>query len=134
MYSTDYTAMKLAYEAKWWKLDDSLIPHRLYVENLLETVDKTDLVAEPLSEVLCMEDKVADWLCTAWDSKGLLPAMKAPTTVPLPGDSEDLRARLAVLGNAWMFAGMQQSNRTYLKGLTPQLFVDYASYLLGKWV
>ena len=26
LYSTDYTAMKLAYEAEWWKLDDSLIP------------------------------------------------------------------------------------------------------------
>jgi hypothetical protein len=50
----------------------------------------------------------------------------------LPQNSEELRARLTLLGTAWIFAGIQQTNRECLKGLHPQVFQDYLEYLLGE--
>ena len=41
---------------------------------------------------------------------------------------------MALLGTTLIFAGYQQVHKSYLRGLTPQVFVDYVEYLLGDYV
>ena len=61
-------------------------------------------------------------------------AVKVGAKVSLPRDPEDFRRRITVLGTAWLFVSYQQTHKEYLKGLTPQTFTEYLSYLLGEYV
>ena len=54
--------------------------------------------------------------------------------VSLPRDPEEFRRRITVLGTAWLFVSYQQTHKYYLKGLTPQTFTEYLSYMLGDYV
>ena len=45
-----------------------------------------------------------------------------------------MRKRFTLLGNAWIFVGMQQTTADYLKDVTPQTWQDYLDYLLGEYV
>jgi hypothetical protein len=119
---------------RYWDLGDREVPGRSYLEKKLDEIERSELRAEPLSEVLSREEDDPDSLRTVWSTWGELKAVKVGAKVSLPADTEALRKRLALLGTAWMFLGSHQSNRGYLKGLTPQLFQEYASYLLGEFV
>jgi hypothetical protein len=60
--------------------------------------------------------------------------VKTTSTVPLPSGSEQLRERITLLGTAWMFVGLKHSHREYLRDLSPQVWVEYLDYLLGRFV
>ena len=42
--------------------------------------------------------------------------------------------RITLLGTAWLFVSYQQTHKQYFVGLTPQVFADYLSYMLGEFV
>jgi hypothetical protein len=133
--ANDFHGMRDAFEAKHWELEDRRAPSRTYLEKKLEAIEKNDLRVEPLSEVTNVkEDDGGDTLRTIWDSQGNLSAVKKSAKVDLPQDAEGLRHRVTLMGSCWLFAGLQQTNREYLKGLAPQLFQDYLDYLLGEHV
>ena len=81
-----------------------------------------------------MPEDDPDTLKTIWTANNELKAVKVGTKVALPKDPEELRKRVTVLGTAWMFVGFQQTHKAYLKGLTPQCFTEYLTYLLGEHV
>ena len=60
--------------------------------------------------------------------------MKAASSVPLPSDSEGPRARLALLGTAWVMASYMHTANPLVKGARPFVFTAYADYLLGELV
>jgi hypothetical protein len=119
---------------RYWDLGDREVPGRSYLEKKLDEIERGELRAEQLTEVLSREDDDPDSLRAVWSAGGELKAVKVGAKVSLPADTEALRKRLALLGVAWIFLGNHQSNRGYLKGMTPQLFQEYASYLLGEYV
>ena len=130
----DLISMREVFEAKWWELEDSSVPARSYVEKKLDQVEKKDMRAERLSEVLSMENDDTEHLDTIMDKSGCFNVVKASISLPLPKDSEELRERITLMGTMWMFISLKNSQCTYLKGLTPQLWVDYQNYLLGEHV
>ena len=69
-----------------------------------------------------------------WDLSGALKSMKTQSSVPLPKDTEELRARIALLGTAWVFTSFQQTDNKILANLTPFVFNSYVEYLLGEHV
>ena len=130
----DKQSMRAAYEQKWWELEDHRVPGKSYLEKKLDEVEKNELKAEPLSEVLATSEDEPDTLRTVWDASGQLKAMKVSSTVPLPSGPEELRMRIVLMGTAWQFVAFQHTHREYLKGLTPQIFQNYLDYLLGEFV
>ena len=46
--------MRKAFEVAWWELEDSNCPSKGYLEKKLDEVEKNDLRAELLSEVLAV--------------------------------------------------------------------------------
>ena len=60
--------------------------------------------------------------------------MRTRPTVPLPQNSEELRIRLGILGSAWVMCGMSQTRNPLLADFSPDLFAEYADYLLGEHV
>ena len=130
----DKQSMRAAFEQKWWELEDRRVPGKSYLEKKLDEVEKNELKAEPLSEVLSTNEDEPDTLRTVWDASGELKAVKVSSTVPLPSGSEELRTRIVLLGTAWQFVAFQHTHREYLKKLTPQVFQEYLDYLLGEFV
>ena len=132
--SSDVAAMRRAFEKAWWELEDSQVPAKTYLEKKLDEVEKDDLRAELLTEVLTVPEDDPDTLKTIWTTSNELKAVKVGARVSLPRDPEEFRRRITVLGTAWLFVSYQQTHKYYLKGLTPQTFTEYLSYLLGEYV
>lgn len=131
---SDFVAMREAFEKRWWEIADKRTPAKSYVERILDGIEKADLRAEPLSEVVNLDEQQPDVLLAKWDTSGNLKAVRAPTSVPLPAGTEELRARLQLLGHGWMFAGLAQPTCAVLHGVTPQLWQEYLEYVLGEFV
>ena len=93
----DLQAMKKAFQARFWKLEEELTPCRGYLEKLLDRVEKDDLRAEKLSEVRSVRDDGEEQLKPVWDSSMALKAIKVTPTIPLPANPEQLRRRLSVV-------------------------------------
>jgi hypothetical protein len=131
--SSDGHAMRAAYETKYGELNDRELPGRSYLERKLDEIEKSEFRAELLTEVVSREEDDPDSLKTSWANNGELKITKMSAKVSLPTDTEGLRKRLALLGTAWLFVASHQANRGYLRGLTPALFQEYTSYLLGDY-
>ena len=127
-------AMHGEFEKAHWSLDDKQKPARSYLERKLDEIEKDDLRAEPLEEVVSVDEDDPDMLRTEWKPDGQLRAVRIGTKVSLPKGPEELRKRLALLGTTLIYAGYQQVHKGYLKGLNPQVFVEYVEYLLGDFV
>ena len=132
--TSDIAAMRKAFETAWWELEDSLTPSKSYLEKKLDEVEKDDLRAELLSEVLAVPEDDPDTLKTIWTSSHELRAVRVGSKVSLPRDTEEFRKRITLLGTAWLFVSYQQTHKRYFSGLTPQVFNEYLSYMLGEHV
>ena len=130
----DRQAMRVAFEAKFWKLEDSLCPGRSYLEKKLESVEKNDLRAETLSEVVCARDEADGALRPVWDSQMNLKAIRVGPQVPLPSNPEQLRRALNIMGSAWYFVGSIHTTRPYLAEMEMHVWTEYCDYLLGSYV
>ena len=128
-----YRSMKDSFKTRFRELQDDRTPSRHYLEKKLETVEKNDLKAELLSEVLSVpEDNDDGALQTVLDRHGTFRAVKLGSSCPLPDNPEQLRRRLGIWGAAWIFVAGVHTTRPFLKDLEPQDFTDYVEYLLGK--
>ena len=130
----DFSVLKKSFEDKYWDLSDDKTPSKAFFERRLEALEKNELRAEKLSEVVNYREDDAHELRPVWDSAGNLKAMKSATSIALPRNYEELRARLALLGTSWVLASYSQTANVLVKGLRPFLFSEYADYLLGKHV
>ena len=126
--------MRGAFESKWWPLEDEQVPSRAWIERKLNEVETQVYRAEPLTEAVRMTDEDPGNLKATWTHEGGMELTKTGTKAPLPRNQEELRERVILLGTAWMLVAFQQTQRPWLQGLTPQLFQEYLSYLLGRYV
>ena len=130
--SGTYGAMRSAFELKYYELDDDKAPGRTYIEAKLDDVERSEFLAENLSDVVAVtEDKKGSFgieLTAAGTFKPVRPGAK----VELPRDPEQLRRRIGILGTAFIMVSTHQTNCVYLQGLCPQDFLEYVDYLLGK--
>ena len=126
--------MRLAWESKFWPLDDSQTPGRSYIEKRSDDLEGGDWRAEPLTSVLSRDEDQTEGFISFWDASGQLQLKRGGTSVPEPGNSEALRKRLKLMGVGLMWLGLKHTNRPQLQGITPQDIEDYLSYLLGEHV
>ena len=130
--TSDIAAMRKAFETAWWELEDSLTPSKSYLEKKLDEVEKDDLRAELLSEVLAVPEDDPDTLKTIWTSSHELRAVRVGSKVSLPRDTEEFRKRITLLGTAWLFVSYQQTHKRYLSGLTPRCSTSTCLTCLGS--
>ena len=130
----DMAAMRNAFERKFWELEEKNIPGKSYLEKKLDEIEKDELRAETLSEVICATEDDPDTLKAVWNANNELRAVKVGAKAALPRDPEELRRRIHLMGAALIFAGFQQTHKSYLKAVDPQLFHEYVDYLLGEHV
>ena len=71
---------------------------------------------------------------TTFTSEGGLRSIKAKAERSLPRNTEELRARITLMGTAWIMLSLSQGNSTVLADLTPKTWEDYLKFLLGRKV
>ncbi len=106
----------------------ALLKHYLQILNVVE---QNEPAAEALSIVINKDQGGPGELVPVWDPSGSFKAIKLPSEVPMPKDSEELRQRVELLGVAWMCVSNVHSSWPWLEGQTPQLYAEYLRYLLG---
>lgn len=134
MATSDYSAMRQAFEQKWWPLEDSNCPGRSYMEKRADDLESGDFRAEPLTTVLSRDEDQSECFQSYWDSAGQLQLRKGGTTVAEPQNPEALRKRIKLMGTSLMMLAIRHTNRANLQELVPQDWEDYLGYLLGDFV
>ena len=132
MAMTEFMAMRVAWEKRYWELDEDLIPARCYLEKRAEELEQGEYRAEPLTAVLTKEQDDPDVMVPVWSTTGTLQIRRGSQQVEDPKNPEQLRKRLKVLGLGLMFLSLKHTNRAFLATINPQLFEDYACYLLSE--
>ena len=131
--TSDYQAMRKAWETKWWPLEESQAPGRSYMEKRADELESGDFRAEPLTMVISREEDQSECFLSFWDSAGQLQLKKGGGSAAEPHNSESLRKRITIMGVCLMWLGIRHTNRSYLQDINPQLFQDYLTYLLGDF-
>ena len=129
----DGNLMRAAFEEKWWDLEDDQVPGKQYLERKLNELEQGVMKAELLVDVVKHTEDEPEDLRANWKGTELT-MVKVSPKAPLPRNPEELRERINLMGTAWMMLSFQQTHRKFLQGITPQLFQEYLSYLLGKHV
>ena len=133
---SDMMAMRKAYEARYWKLEDIEVPSRSYLEQrLMEEIERGDVRAEPLANVFNKDEEQPDVLTPVWTGAGNLTLKRGQYKGEPPAGPEVLRKRLTLMGVGLAMMGFRHTNRPEPQGIDPQLIDmnQYLSYLLGDY-
>ena len=128
------TTMRRAVEAAYGPLPSKEVPSSEYLRAKLEEVENDEPFASPLDEVSSLETAETQSLTASLDPTGRLRISKAKAKGRMPTTTEELRLRLRVEANTWLFLAVKFANRPWLQGLDPYLFSRYTDYLLGEKV
>ena len=126
------SAMRKAYETKWEKLPNGEVPSAEYLSSKLEETEQEEPSASSLDEVCSIEDSENQSLTASLDSSGRLRIVKQKAKGRLPQSSEELRIKLRLEGNTWLFLGTKFTSKTWLQNLSPNTWSRYADFLLGE--
>ena len=133
--STEYHAMRVAYEGVYGTLSNKYCPSRHFVGIKLEQVEENEPRVELLRDVTSRDDAEASFVGASVDDRGVVRVNR--TSAPnsrRPRDPEELRLRHRVLGNAWFFTKFKHGQRAWLQDFSPSVLPAFSDYLLGKSV
>ena len=132
----EHQAMRKAFEAQWGSLQKWEVPSKSYLGLKQEDIEDDEPKAEKLTEVFSKDDSEDLHLTADVDiaSGGLIKIKKGAQHGVMPQDPEELRVKLRIMGNAWLFLKTKHTNRAWLKDLDKDVWVSYADHLLGKKV
>ena len=134
LLNNEYQAMRAAWEAKWWKLDESDQPARTFLERRIADLERGELRAEALTAVLNREQEDDEFMTPVFDASGSLKIKKTSGSIPEPATPEQLRRRIQLSFTALMYMGLRHTNRAEIQNVTPQVGHSYLQYLLGEHV
>jgi hypothetical protein len=132
--ASELTAMRNAFEAIHGRLENWEVPSRHYLGMKAEQIEENEPRPESLKEATSKDDGEEDILSADLDRGGSIKIRKGASETKLPSGPEELRIKLKVVVNGWLFLRTKHSNRPWLKDLEPQHFARLADHLLGKHV
>ena len=130
----DRIALLSAFERVHGRLEDRETPSADYISQKVEEVEQGELLASLLDEVGSKEESLTLGVQSSLDTAGRLRITREKKKSKLPGNSEELRAKLKLEGNTLIMLGAKFRNRAWFQGLVPNDFSKYADWLLGEKV
>ena len=129
---TDRNAMLHAYEKSYGHLEDREQPSSDYVALKVEEIEQGEFLASALDEVGSKDEALTLSVQSSVDAAGRLRVTRERKKSKLPKDSEELRAKLRLEATAMTMLGAKFQTRAWFVRLDPQVFANYAEYLLGE--
>ena len=134
LMGSDYLVMRNSFEKKFFKLDDTECPARVYIERRVSEMEAGEMRAEALKTVLNRDQDGEEALVPTWDNTGGLKLKRTSCDIEEPTNPEELRRRISVMINGLIFISLQHTNREGLQGIRPELANTYSNFLLGDQV
>jgi len=123
--------LRSRYEHDFGRQTDRAWPCQALVERRFEEVDEGECRADQLYDVVSVEELIDDPVGAVIDKDGAIRLRRAPRKVPQPTTSEELRARIKVLGVTFQLAAYKHSNRLWLATTAPTVWLEHLDYILG---
>ena len=130
----DHKAMKEHFAKAQWALAERDTPAPRWMEKRFEMLERNDLKAECLTDVLNVLEEDDQLTTPKIDQGGNFVTIKTGSRVPLPSNIEQFRQRVHLWGTSWIMAASMHTNRPILKGLEPMVFTHYLTHMLGEHV
>lgn len=131
----EMASLKQQFEKLYFELKESETPARASFEDLCEQLDAGELRPMGLRHFGSKaddEDMEAGTLQLG--KSGQVKIRRSKIETPPPGSLEELRSKLVLMGNHFIFARLRYSNKATLATLSPFTFLDYIGYIMGKHV
>ena len=109
-------ALRMRYEAEFGRVSDKRYPCDALVEKRFEEVDEGEVRADPLTEAVSRDELQEDPVGAVVDRDGAIRLRKAPKSVPMPRNSEELRVKVRLLGITFTLARYKHAQRPWLGG------------------
>eukprot|EP00438_Fugacium_kawagutii_P023532 Skav200887 [mRNA] locus=scaffold1581:40043:56652:+ [translate_table: standard] len=126
--------LRIRFEQMFYRMDDKVCPSTGTLEQIFEQVEAGEWKVMALVEFMSREDQETEPLGAVIDRSGAVKVKKGYGESKPPAGSEDLRARLKLVGHTFMMAMLKYPNRAVLRDLSPNVFHKLSDYLLGEHV
>jgi len=122
-----------AFEKIHGELNDSFVPARGLVETLCQQLEEGDFRAEPLDELPSIEECPEDEVLTPLFGRDMVIKFKRGHKLKnkVPANPEELRRRLRILGNAYLFMAIRHPLHAVIGDVSKEMWSNYADWLNG---
>jgi hypothetical protein len=128
-------AMRNAVENAHGRKPDREIPGPSFVAAKMQEIENNDIRAAKLEEMVSLSDDEDDGISAGVDNAGVIKIVGASRKkIKPPLNSEELRTRLRVDCNVWLFGQTKHTNRRWLADLLPGTYERIIDYLSGDKV
>ena len=134
MAGSQHIILRQRLENEYGRVEDAYYPCKSMVERRLEELEQGEVVAEDLTDCVSVAEAVEDVIGAVLDRDGATRPHKVTKKVSSPTNSEELRSRIKLLGISFQLASFKHSSRMWLKGMTPQVWLDHLEYILGDQI
>ena len=131
---TEYQAMRQAVETQYGKIKNAEAPSKSYVGVKAENVEDNEIIAEELTEVTSKSETEVDMLTATLGEGGTLVVKKGTKHGKNPTGTEELRTKLTIMNNCWLYLKTKHSNRPWLADFDDRVFKNLADHILGETI
>ena len=128
-------SLKALFERQFYKMKDGEIPAKASFEDLCEQLDAGELCAMSLRHFGSKaDDEEVEAGTLQLGKSGQVKIRKSKVETAAPGNLEELRSKIILMANHFIFAKLRYTNKGILTNISPFTFLDYLGYLTGKYV
>ena len=127
--------LRQKFETQYYKLKETEIPAKGSLEDLFEQVDNGELRPMALRHFGSKADNEdAEVGSLHLGKAGQVKIRRSRVETPQPATLEEMRAKVVLMANHYIFAKFRYPNKAMLQQINPFTFLDYLGYLTGKHV
>ena len=128
-------SLKGEFEKLYYKLKDSEVPARASFEDLCEQLDAGELRPMSLRHFGSKsDDEDVETGTLQLGKSGQVKIKRSRIETAAPNNLEELRTKITLMANHFIFAKFRYSSKGILADLNPFTFLDYVGYLTGNYV
>jgi hypothetical protein len=129
---SEHLALRKRYENDFGAVPDKGYPCPTLIEKRFQELEEGEVTADTLTEVISREDTVEDPLGAFFDTAGIVRVKRQGQKGSMPSGSEELRARIRMLGITFQLALLKHPNKPWLSTASPNLWLLHLDYILGE--
>ena len=128
-------ALRQKFETEYYKLKDAEVPAKGSLEDLFEQIDLGEFKPMALRHFGSRADNEEAEVGNLQVGKsGQVRIKKSRVETAPPSSLEELRAKVVLMANHYLFAKFRYPNKQILQKINPFTFLDYLGYLTGRHV
>ncbi len=128
-------SLKGQFEKLYYKMKDGEVPARASFEDLCEQLEAGELRPMSLRHFGSKsDDEEVEAGTLQLGKSGQVKIRRSRIEAAPPSNLEELRSKITLMANHFIFARLRYSNKGMLSEINPFTFLDYLGYLTGNYV